>query len=74
MDQSEAQRKLGWSNTDVELFGLIIRIMEIDPTFEKLEAVFEKGARLMKKLRSQPVRKNGTTKTPGHEEENVVSR
>jgi len=59
MNPSEVQqeRRVGWSDQDLVLFALIVRMMEIDPTFERLESVFEKGARLMKRLRSKPERK-----------------
>jgi hypothetical protein len=73
MTPSEIQQevRVHWSQEDLLLLSLIVKMMELDPTFKRLEEFFEQGADLMRRLRARPkpgedLATNGTKR---HEEE-----
>ncbi len=41
-----------WSNEDLVLLALVVRIMEMDPGLERVEGAFRKGAELVGRLRA----------------------
>jgi hypothetical protein len=43
-----------WNSLDLELFGLVIRIMELTPNLERLEHIFLHAADLVHRIRSTP--------------------
>jgi hypothetical protein len=42
----------GWGNEELVMLALILRMMELDPTLEKLERVLRKGAKMVHRLKS----------------------
>lgn len=54
MDRLEVSgwEERGWTNEELRLLELIVRMMEVDPELERMEEVFRKGADLVRRLRA----------------------
>jgi hypothetical protein len=50
-DPAVSQVLSSWSDEDLKLLELIVRLMELDPTFERLERAFFNAFLLMNRLR-----------------------
>ena len=46
------QERQDWTNEDLVMLALMVRIMEMDPGLELVEGVFRKGAELVGRLRA----------------------
>ncbi len=52
-DRAVAGAVASWDDADLKLLELIVRMMEIDPTFVRLERVFRRGSELIARLRAE---------------------
>jgi hypothetical protein len=53
-EESPSDSNPSWSDHDLTLFALVVRIMELTPNLERLERIFLNAADLVHRIRSTP--------------------
>ena len=51
MVKDNVPAECAWTDTELRLVGLVVEMMDVDPTYERLERVFEKALALVRSLK-----------------------